>query len=80
MTGLLPEIVREGLDGRSLFEASESFGVVTLLLLVVVLIELEALRMTGRPISETAVLAALAVPLALAVMLTIFLRVTGLLG
>ena len=80
MTGLLPEAVREGVEGQSVFEASETYGVVTLLLLSVLLLELEALRAARRPSSDTAVLAALAVPLLVAVVLTIFLRVSGLLN
>jgi len=80
VTGLLPEVVRAGVEDRSLFEASETFGVVTILLLIVVLIELEAVRAARRSGSDTAVLAAVAAPLLVAVVLTTFVRVTELLG
>ena len=78
MTGLLPEVVREGVESRSLFDASETFGVVTLVLLIVLLMELEALRAARRSPGAAAVLQALSVPLLAVVGLTIVLRVTGL--
>jgi len=79
-TGLLPEVVRAGVEDRTLFEASETFGVVTLVLLIVVLIELEVVRAARRSGSDTAILAAVATPLLVAVVLTTVVRVSGLLG
>lgn len=79
MTGLLPEIVRDAVTGRSLYAASESFGIVALVLLVVLLLELEALRVLRTAPARASVVSALVAPLLIAVMLTIVLRVTALL-
>lgn len=73
MNGLLPDAVREILQGKSVNGASESFGIVTLVLLVVVLLEREALRAArGR---STVALTAVAVPLVLVVLGTLLARV-----
>jgi purine-nucleoside phosphorylase len=78
VTGLLPDVIRDGVEARSLYGASISFGVVALALLVVMLIESEALRVaTPRSTTSTA-LSAVALPLLLAVMLTIAARVAAL--
>lgn len=79
MTGLLPDVVHDAIQRQSIYSSSESFGVVALVLLVVLMLELEALRVTRRPHDESVVVQAMALPLLVAVMLTIFLRVTGLL-
>lgn len=79
MTGLLPDVVHDAIQSKTIYAASESFGVVALVLLVVLLLELEALRMTRRSHGHTVALQAMAAPLLVAVLLTIFLRVTGLL-
>lgn len=78
MTGLLPDVVRDALQSRSLYSASESFGLVALILLVVLLLEVEMLRATRQGRDRSIVLAALALPLLLAVTLTIVLRVNEL--
>ncbi|MDQ3851056.1 MAG: hypothetical protein M3296_10655 [Actinomycetota bacterium] len=79
MTGLLPEVVRAAVEERSLYAASESFGIVPLVLLVVLLLEQEALRV-ARPAKGTmTVLSAMVIPLLLAVMFTLALRVAQLL-
>ena len=79
MTGLLPQVVRDAIEGQSVYSASESFGIVAFVLLVVLLLELEALRVTHASSERATVLSALVMPLLLAVMLTIVLRVTALL-
>lgn len=79
MTGLLPEVIREAVRNESLYSASESFGVVAFVLLVVLLLEQEALRVMRTAPDRAAVLSALVLPLLIAVMLTIILRVTKLL-
>jgi cell division protein FtsW (lipid II flippase) len=79
VTGLLPDVVREAIHDRSIYSASESFGVVGLVLLVALLLELEALRVMHRSREHTVVLQAVALPLLVSVVLTIALRVTGLL-
>lgn len=79
MTGLLPQVIRDAIEDQSLYGASESFGVVALVLLVVLLLELEALRVMRTTPARATVLSALVVPLLIAVMLTITLRITALL-
>ncbi len=79
MTGLLPEIVRDAVEGKSLYGASTSFGVVSLAVVVLMMIESEALRV-AKPHSTTArALSAVALPLLVAVVLTIGARVAALL-
>lgn len=78
MNSLLPEVVRDEIVGRSLYSASESYGVVALILLVALLLELEALRVLRTAPARATIVSALAIPLLLAVMLTIILRVTAL--
>lgn len=79
MTGLLPEVVRDTIRDQSLYSASESFGLVALVLLVVLLLEQEALRVMRTAPDRARVFSALSMPLLVAVMLTIILRVTALL-
>lgn len=79
MTGLLPQVIRDAIESQSVYAASESFGIVALVLLVVLLLELEMLRVVRAAPDRGTVLSAVAVPLLLAVMLTILLRVTALL-
>ncbi|MDX6676922.1 MAG: hypothetical protein QOE31_974 [Solirubrobacteraceae bacterium] len=76
---MLPDVVRDAITGQSVYAASESFGVVALVLLVVVLLEQEGLRVARTASSRATVLSAFGVPLMIAVMLTIVLRVTALL-
>lgn len=78
MTALLPEIVRDAIQDRSLYSASESFGVVALVLLLVLLLQVEAQRVARRGRDQTVVLEALAWPVLLAVVLTIVRRITEL--
>lgn len=79
MTGLLPPVVRQAIEDQSVYAASESFGIVALIVLVVLLLEWEALRVTHGSSGRATVLGAVVVPLLLAVMLTVVLRVTALL-
>ena len=79
MTGLLPPVVRQAIEDQSVYAASETFGVVALIVLVVLLLEWEALRVTRASSGRATVLSAVVVPLLLAVMLTVVLRVTALL-
>lgn len=75
MSGLVPEGVRHAIEAKGLFGASTSFGLVTLVLLVVLLLERETLH-AGRPDSERpAALAAAVPPLLVAVLLTLAARV-----
>jgi len=80
VTGLLPDVIHDGIQSKTIYAASESFGVVALVLLVVLLLELEALARDAPVAHPHSVVAqAMALPLLIALMLTIFLRVTGLL-
>ncbi len=79
MTGLLPQVIRDGIQSQSLYSASESFGIVAFVLLVILLVEQEALRVTRIAADRARVLSAFVLPLLLAVMLTVTLRVTALL-
>ena len=78
MTALLPEVVREAIEGQSLQSASESFGLVTLVLLVVLLLEYEVLR-TARPARARMIaLSAVIGPLSVVVFITIVARIAAL--
>jgi hypothetical protein len=79
VTGLLPAVVRDAIQGQSVYSASETFGIVAFVLLVVLLLEQEALRVTRVASVRITVLTAIALPLLVAVMATIILRVTQLL-
>ena len=79
MTSLLPEVVRDAIERQSVYSASESFGLVAFILLVVLLLEQEVLRVIRLAPVRVTVLTALVVPLLIAVMATIVLRVTALL-
>jgi uncharacterized protein (UPF0212 family) len=79
VTGLLPDVVHDAVQSKTIYAASESFGVVALVLLVLLLLELEVLKVTRRSHAHSIVVQAMALPLLVAVVLTIFLRVTGLL-
>ena len=78
MTALLPEVVREAIEGQSLQSASESFGLVTLVLLVALLLEYEVLR-TARPARARMItLSAVIGPLSVVVLITIVARIAAL--
>lgn len=77
MTALLPEVVREAIEGQSLQSASESFGLVTLVLLVALLLEYEVLR-TARPARARMItLSAVIGPLSVVVLITIVARIAA---
>ena len=79
MTSLLPPSVRDALESQSVYASSESFGIVAFVLLVALLLELETLRLLRGAAARAGVVSAFVVPLLLAVVLTIVLRVTALL-
>lgn len=80
MTALLPDVVRDAIQSQSVYSASESFGVVTLALLIILLLELEALRVTHHSRERTPALQAVTGPVLLAVVLSIVVRVIELLS
>lgn len=79
MNGLLPEVIRDAVEAKSLYGASTSFGLVSLALLVILLVESEGLRVARTRSTTASALSAVAVPLLVAVMLTIAARVAALL-
>lgn len=79
MTGLLPEGVREAVEGRSTYDASESFGVIALVVALVLLFRLQVLEVRRASKLELAANAALALPPLAAVVLTIGARIEVLL-
>lgn len=80
MTGLLPQLLHHVVAGKTVFSASQSFGVVTLVLLVVLLLEREVLRIARAQPARLKALSIAAVPLLVAVALTIWARLTIILG
>lgn len=75
MTGLLHEAIYEAIVRRSVFGASQSFGIVVLLLLIALLIQREALHATGQGSPRLDLLTAVSVPLTAVFLLTALLRV-----
>jgi hypothetical protein len=79
VTGLLPEAVRDAIASRGDFAASQSFGVVTLVVLIVVLVEHEVLRVASPAKTRLVPLFAAGMALSFAVVLTIAVRIADLL-
>jgi hypothetical protein len=75
VTGLLPHVIRQAVQGKSVSAASASFGVVALVLLFVVLVEWEAMRLI-RPSSKRLIgLSVVSAPLLVVTVLTIIARI-----
>jgi hypothetical protein len=74
VSDLLPYIVRHAVVHKSVFAASQSFGTVALTLLVVLLLEYEALGIAGVSRSRQLGFAICSAPLLAAVALTIVAR------
>jgi hypothetical protein len=75
LTGLLPHAIRDAVAARGDYGASESFGVVTLVVLVAVLVEREILRLTHAPPALIATLFVVAATLTFVVAVTIGVRI-----
>jgi hypothetical protein len=80
VSGLLPHVIRHTVTSKSVFVASESFGVVALTLLVVLLLERETLRIARAAPTRRMDLLVFSVPLLIAVALTIAARVARLIS
>ncbi len=78
MSGLLPNAVEQAVRSRSVGGASQSFGVVAVALLLLLLVEWEAVRVTRSTSAHWFVLTAVATPLALVVLLTMAARIVPL--
>lgn len=74
MSGLLPHVIRHAISSTSVYTTSQSFGVVTLALLIVLLLEREALRVARFQPARLIGLSAVSAPLLVAVVLTIVAR------
>jgi hypothetical protein len=75
LTGLLPDAIRDAIAARGDYGASEAFGVVTLVVLVLVLVEREILRLTQAPRDQMATLYVVAATLTIVVALTVGVRI-----
>ena len=72
MSGLLPDAVADTIRLRSLFTATQTFGVVVLILLLAVLLNREVMSTVRAPSPPNSLVAAVTVPL-----LAVFLAVVG---
>jgi hypothetical protein len=79
LTGLLPHAIRDAIADRGDYGASQSFGVVTLVVLGIVLIEREVLALVWGSRARLGALFAVGASLTIAVGLTIGVRVADLL-
>jgi hypothetical protein len=77
-TALLPAVVRKAIDEKTVFSASESFGVITLVLVIVLLLEYAALRGASTTPARLRMLSAVIAPLFIVVMLTLVARIDAL--
>lgn len=75
MSGLLPTLAQHEVASKTVFSASQSFGVVALVLLVFLLIERDVLRIARANPARRKALSIAIVPLLVAVALTIWARV-----
>jgi hypothetical protein len=78
LTGLLPQAIRDAVADRGDHAASQSFGVVTLVVLGLMLLEREALAVVWGSRARLGALFAVAASLTVAVGLTIGVRVADL--
>jgi hypothetical protein len=78
LTGLLPQAIRDAIADRGDHAASQSFGVVTLVVLCLVLLEREVLALAWGSRVRLGALFAVAASLTVAVGLTIGVRVADL--
>jgi hypothetical protein len=79
LTGLLPQAIRDAVADRGDYGASQSFGVVALVVLGIVLIEREVLAVLWGSRARLGTLFAVAASLTVAVGLTIGVRIADLL-
>jgi hypothetical protein len=78
VSGLLPDVVRDAIASRGDFGASQSFGVVSLVVLIVLLVEHEVLRVSPAKARRVPLFVA-AIALSFSVVLTIGVRIGDLL-
>jgi hypothetical protein len=78
LTGLLPQAIRDAIADRGDHAASQSFGVVTFVVLCLVLLEREVLAVVWGSRARLGALFAVAASLTIAVGLTIGVRVADL--
>ncbi len=78
MSGLLPHGIEQAVRARSVGGASQSFGAVVVALLMLLLIEWEAVRVARSTSAHWALLTAVSAPLVVVVLLTIVARLAPL--
>jgi hypothetical protein len=79
MTGLLPNVVRDGLAGSDASQNAVTFGLVAVVLLIVVMVAAEALRADRAENATAKALSAVTTPLLLCVFLLVGVRIAALL-
>jgi hypothetical protein len=79
MTGLLPHALSHAVHSRTLFGASQSFGVIPLLLALILLVGFDVGRIGGMTVAQRRIVVAIAVPLLTVAGLTMGARFAGVL-
>ena len=74
MSALLPDVVRDAIEAKSTYAATESYGVVALVLLIVVMVVRELLRARESEAGTVAALSAAVPPLCIVVLLAVAVR------
>jgi hypothetical protein len=80
MSGLLPELFQHAVRNRSIVYASGTFGVVTIVLCLVLLVGIDLVGMRGRLGGRGRMIIIVATPLAIVAALAIAARIALLLG
>jgi hypothetical protein len=78
MNGLLPHAVEQAVRARSVYGASQSFGAVVVVLLLLLALEWEAVRMLRGRSGQWILLTVLSIPLVLVVGLLLVARLAPL--
>jgi hypothetical protein len=63
MTGLLPHVLSHAVHSRTLAGASQSYGVIPLLLALILLVGFDVGRIGGMTVAQRRIVVAIAVPL-----------------
>lgn len=74
MTGLLPRIISDAVRRHSISVASETFGIVALVVCILLLVGLDIGRLRGWALPQRRMMMAVSLPLAVVAVLTIAAR------
>jgi hypothetical protein len=74
VTGLLPHIISDAVRSRSISVASETFGIVPLVVCILLLVGLDLGRLRGWTLPARPMMVAVSAPLAVVAILTIAAR------